>query len=142
MRPLVESLDLRSYIRRDLAPQHEGTFDLVIRNMLEHVDDPAAALREMHRALKPAGRAICQPPYSPRLTMTFENSQLQSGMTEFSFADRTTMSGCSGRTSSGISSTPGPSAGWLVPHAEILPDADPEQFGINERESFFDFVRG
>ena len=32
--------------------------------------------------------------------------------------------------------------GRLVPHAEILPDADPERFGVNEQEPFFDFVRG
>jgi hypothetical protein len=32
--------------------------------------------------------------------------------------------------------------GRLVPHAEILPDIDPEQYGVNEKEPFFDFVRG
>jgi len=88
VRPHIESFDLRSYIRRDLAPQHEGmmkidlqqipfpheTFDLVIcDHMLEHVDDPAAALREMRRVLKPGGRTICQTPYSARLTTTSED---------------------------------------------------------------------
>ena len=65
------------YIKGDLFPSNESiqkidlqnipfsdeTFDIVICNhMLEHVDDPVAALRELRRVLKPGARLICQTP--------------------------------------------------------------------------------
>jgi hypothetical protein len=32
-------------------------------------------------------------------------------------------------------------SGVLRPHGELLADIDPEEFGVNELEPFFDFVR-
>jgi SAM-dependent methyltransferase len=89
----IESHCLRVYVRGDIAPAADGvqridlqripypdeTFDMVIGNhILEHVDNAEVALREMHRVLKPGGRAICQTPYASRLTTTFEDPLLQS----------------------------------------------------------------
>ena len=49
-----------------------GSFDVVIANhVLEHVDDDARALVEIHRVLKPDGVAILQTPYSRKLHRTW-----------------------------------------------------------------------
>jgi SAM-dependent methyltransferase len=155
LRGYVESHDLQAYIRGDLTPQHEGmqqidlqqisfpdeTFDMVICNhMLEHVDDASAALHEIHRVLKRGGRAISQTPFAARLTKTFADPLLQSQDDRLFFygqEDHVRLFGSDIErcfTDAGFS-------GRLVPHAEILPDVDPEQFGVNEKEPFFDFVR-
>jgi SAM-dependent methyltransferase len=49
-------------------PFADSTFDTVVSTeVLEHVPDPLRALREMHRALKPAGHLILSTPmYWPR----------------------------------------------------------------------------
>jgi hypothetical protein len=155
LRGYIESHDLHSYIRGDLSPQHEGmqqvdlqkiafpdeTFDMVICNhMLEHVDDASAAMREIHRVLRRGGRAICQTPFARRLTKTFEDPLLQSPDERLFFygqEDHVRMFG----TDSEQYFTDAGFFGHLVPHAEILPDVDPERFGVNEKEPFFDFVR-
>jgi SAM-dependent methyltransferase len=155
LRGYIESYDLGSYITGDLTPTAEGvqqidlqqipypdeTFDLVICNhMLEHVADAELALREMSRVLKPSGRAICQTPYSPRLTKTFEDPCLQSTDDRLFFYGQEDHVRLFGSDIEQYFSAAG-FVGRLVPHAEILPDLDPEQFGVNEREPFFDFVR-
>ncbi len=151
----VASHDLGSYVKGDISPSTEGmqqidlqqipypdeTFDMLICNhILEHVDDAAAALREIHRVLKRGGRAICQTPYAPRLTHTFEDPLLQSTDDRLFFygqEDHVRLFGSDIEqyfTAAGF-------IGRLVPHSEILPDVDPERLGVNEREPFFDFVR-
>jgi|HubBroStandDraft_6_1064221.scaffolds.fasta_scaffold41958_4 SAM-dependent methyltransferase len=151
----IESHGLRMYAKGDIAPSAEGvqqidlqqipypdkTFDIVICNhMLEHVDNVQTALREMHRVLKQGGRAICQTPYASRLTKTFEEPLLQSPSDRFFFygqEDHVRLFGSDIEQhflAAGF-------VGRLVPHSEILPDVDPEQLGVNEREPFFDFVR-
>jgi SAM-dependent methyltransferase len=156
LRGYIESHDLGNYIRGDLTPSAEDvqqidleqipypheTFDLVICNhMLEHVADAELALHEIHRVLKPGGRAICQTPYSPRLTKTFEDPRLQSTDDRLFFYGQEDHVRLFGSDIEHCFTAVG-FVGRLVPHAEILPDLDPEQFGINEREPFFDFVRG
>jgi SAM-dependent methyltransferase len=156
LRHYVTSFDLASYIQGDLAPQHESierldlqnlpfadrSFDMVIGNhILEHVDDDRAAIREMHRVLKPGGRAICQTPYASRLSVTLEDPLLQSPADRLYFygqEDHVRLFG----TDIEQRLRDGGFTGRLVPHAEILPDIDPEAFGVNEREPFFDFIRG
>jgi SAM-dependent methyltransferase len=155
LRGYVESCEPRRYVRGDLLPQADGvqqidlqsipfpdeTFDLLICNhMLEHVADAALALGEMHRVLKRGGRAICQTPYAPRLTQTFEDPLLQSPDDRLFFYGQEDHVRLFGSDIERYFAAAG-FVGRLVPHAEILPDVDPEQFGINEREPFFDFVR-
>lgn len=45
-------------------PFEPNTFDLIFLNhALEHVDDVVAVMNELHRVLKPGGRAVIQVPY-------------------------------------------------------------------------------
>jgi len=122
-------------------PFEDETFHILICNhMLEHVDDVSAALREMHRVLKRGGRAICQTPFAARLATTFEDPLLQSSDDRFFFYGQEDHVRLFGSDIERIFREAG-FVGRLVAHSEILPDIDPEQFGVNEREPFFDFVR-
>lgn len=144
------------YVLGDLNPGHESvqridlqqipfpdeTFDLVICNhILEHVEDAVAALREMHRVLRPGARAICQTPYATRLTKTLEDPLLQSTDDRLFFYGQADHVRLFGLDLEDLIRQVG-FVGRLVPHAEILPDVDPELLGISEKEPFFDFVRG
>jgi SAM-dependent methyltransferase len=151
----LEHAGFTTYVRGDLHPTHDGvqrvnlermpfpnrSFDLVVCNhVLEHVSDADAALAEIRRVLKPGGRAICQTPFAPRLSRTFEDPRLQSPEDRLFFygqqdhvrlfgadiADRIRANGLTGR---------------MIDHELILPDVDPEACGINEDEPFFDVVR-
>ena len=55
--------------RAERQPFDDGQFDLIVSyDVLEHVDDVAAALSECHRVLRPGGRlvALFPPYYGPR----------------------------------------------------------------------------
>lgn len=55
----------------------DGSFDLVIAfHVLEHVEDDAAAFREIHRVLRPGGVALLQVPTRPG--PTFEDPSVRS----------------------------------------------------------------
>ncbi len=55
-------------------PMRDGTFDVVIcSHVLEHVPDDAAAMREIHRVLKPGGWAVLMVPYDRSQAETFED---------------------------------------------------------------------
>ena len=151
----IERHGLRLYVKGDIAPSADGvqridlqripypdeTFDMVIGNhILEHVDNSEVALREMHRVLKPGGRAICQTPYASRLTTTFEDPLLQSTDDRLFFYGQEDHVRLFGSDIEQHFITVG-FVGRRVPHSEILPDVDPEQLGVNDKEPFFDFVR-
>lgn len=55
-------------------PFADGSFDVVICNhLLEHIPDDRAAMREIHRVLKPGGRALLQVPLALKLAETYED---------------------------------------------------------------------
>jgi SAM-dependent methyltransferase len=151
----IRGYNLLLYVKGDLFPSDESiqrvdlekflfpdeTFDMVICNhMLEHVDDPAVALRELHRVLKPGARIICQTPFATRLTRTLEEPLLQSSNDRLFFYGQEDHLRFFGNDIEKIITKAG-FVGRLVPHAEILPEIDPESLGVNEDEPFFDFVR-
>jgi SAM-dependent methyltransferase len=58
----------------DMGQYHEGQFDIFIcSHVLEHVDDDVAAMRELHRVLKPGGWGIAMVPISLALTDIYED---------------------------------------------------------------------
>jgi hypothetical protein len=105
------------------------------------VDDAELALQEIHRVLKRGGRTICQTPYAARLSQTFGNQRLQSTDDRIFFYGQEDHVRLFGLDIERYFHAAG-FIGRLVPHTEILPDVDPERFGVNEKEPFFDFVRG
>lgn len=155
LRRYIQGHGFAPYISGDLHPPHEstqkidvqaipypaGTFDLVVCNhVLEHVENAGAAFSELYRVLKPGGRVICQTPYAEKLASTFEESALQSEADRMFFYGQEDHVRLFGRDIEQYFRDTG-FVGRLAPHAEILPDIDPELYGVNEREPFFDFVR-
>lgn len=146
-------LGLGDYVRADLHPTRAGCervdiermafpnerFDFIVCNhVLEHVNDPACALAEFHRCLKPGGLLLAQTPYSPLLKHTFELKTApgaefarlfygQEDHVRLFGDDLTTLfhgAGFQGR---------------LRSHEELLPDVDAAQAGVNAREPLFLF---
>jgi SAM-dependent methyltransferase len=62
----------------DMSPIESASFDIVIAcDVLEHIPDDRAALREVHRVLRPGGTAILSVPQFDGDTPTLEDSSLQ-----------------------------------------------------------------
>ena len=56
-----------------------GTYDVVMANhVLEHIPDDRAAMRELHRLLKPGGLALLTVPINATRQTTYENLAIQS----------------------------------------------------------------
>lgn len=99
-----------------------------------------AALHEVRRILKPGGRFVCQTPYASRLTHTLEEPLLTSAIDRFFFYGQEDHVQLFGLDIGQVIASAG-FVGRLAPHAELLPDVDPERAGVNENEPFFDFMR-
>jgi SAM-dependent methyltransferase len=131
----LQRLDLQS------LPFGDAEFDLIVCNhVLEHVSDVGAAAAEMYRVLKPGGRAICQTPFARRLTRTFEDPALQAPADRLFFYGQDDHQRLFGTDIEQRLRDAGFVGGFRA-HGEILPTVDPEVFGINEHEPFFDFTR-
>lgn len=153
--PLIAACGPARYVCGDLQPTRpdhvrvdaqampfaDGEFDLIIGNhLLEHVADPAKALAEFHRCLRPGGLLVAQTPYSPLLKKTFELKAFpgQAFATVFYgqddhvrlFADDIVEL----FRAAGFE-------GDLLPHATVLPEVDARQAGVNEREPLFAFSK-
>ena len=134
--PSIQKIDLECLTFQD------ETFDMVLGNhILEHLADPAAALREVRRVLKRGGRFVCQTPFASRLSTTFHDPLLQSESDRLFFYGQEDHVRLFGLDIEQLIEGAG-FVGRLVPHAEILSAVDPELLGVNEQEPFFDFVRG
>jgi SAM-dependent methyltransferase len=151
----IEALAPGRYVKADLYPRAadvqkvdmlhmdfaDGTFDLVIANhVLEHVDDDARALSEIHRVLRSGGLAILQTPFSAMLTGTFEDPGIQSkDARTFAYGqdDHVRLYGQDifQRFSA---------AGFVAKvasHEVALADISPDVYGVNPHEPFFLFER-
>jgi SAM-dependent methyltransferase len=77
--PGYETADLRQkgvthQVDITRLPMPDGTYDAVIANhVLEHIDDDAAAMRELCRVLKPGGTAVLTVPVNPTREATYED---------------------------------------------------------------------
>lgn len=77
--PLYETADLLQAgvtHRVDIAsvPLPAAAYDAIIANhVLEHIPDDCAAMRELHRLLKPGGFALLTAPINPTRQQTYEN---------------------------------------------------------------------
>lgn len=83
-------------------PFEDGSFDLVFLNhALEHVGDVVAVMNEIHRVLRPGGRAVIQVPYfrcadafnDPTHTHFFTSNTLDyfikdSGLSKYKYTDK------------------------------------------------------
>ena len=55
-------------------PFKDNYFDLIICNhVLEHIENDSAAMKELHRVLRPSGKAILQVPISKIIKNTYED---------------------------------------------------------------------
>ncbi|TAL96074.1 MAG: methyltransferase domain-containing protein [Paraburkholderia sp.] len=156
LEPRIRALNPLEYIGGDLFPRSaehrkinvealefpDGYFDLIICNhVLEHVDDPSAALAEFNRCLKPEGHLIAQTPYSPVLKHTFElNRPVQPAFATryFGQSDHVRLFGADivdYFRAAGLH-------GDLYPHKAVLGEIDPDYVGCNGREPFFLFSKG
>jgi SAM-dependent methyltransferase/GT2 family glycosyltransferase len=119
----------------------DSYFDLIICNhVLEHVNQPQAALAQFSRCLKQGGRLIAQTPYAPALKYTFELTKAPSepfATRYFGQSDHVRLFGADiveHFHAAGFS-------GELLPHASVLGDLDADVVGCNVREPFFLFTK-
>jgi SAM-dependent methyltransferase len=155
LEPRLQACRPAEYVRGDLYPRRagiqridaqalpfeDGRFDLIIANhLLEHVPDPAAAVAEFARCLAPGGMLIAQTPYAPRLKKTFEvEGSPSAAFAELFYGQDDHVRLFGGDIEAyfiGAGLT-----GRLHPHAELLGDLDPLEFGCNRHEPFFAFSK-
>lgn len=153
--PRIRALEPRSYVAGDLEPRrpdhrklnveklpfNNGSFELILCNhVLEHVANPAIALKELARCLARDGHLVAQTPYAPNLKWTFEMSTAASphfARLFYGQEDHVRLFGAdilSQFYGAGL-------RGDLTNNDEILRGKDAFEYGYNEREPFFLFER-
>jgi SAM-dependent methyltransferase len=149
----IRSAGLSNYVPCDLFPRDAGiqrvdmldmpfeasTFDAVIANhVLEHVDDDARALAEIHRVIKPDGIAILQTPYGAKLHRTWHDPGIDTPEARLQAYGQEDHVRLFGRdifdriAAAGFESD-------VHGHADLLGDVDPIIAGVNAAEPFFLF---
>ena len=120
-------------------PFESGSLDVVIANhVLEHVDDDARALAEIHRVLKQGGIAILQTPYSSRLHGTWHDGGIDSPEARLQAYGQEDHVRLYGRdiferiVAAGFESC-------VQQHADLLAAVEPVKEGVNPGEPFFLF---
>ncbi|MGG7151283.1 glycosyltransferase [Clostridium neonatale] len=88
---IINNLTTKKYICGDLYPNNnsiekidithikyeDNYFDFIMCNhVLEHILDDTKAMSELYRVLKKGGYAVLQTPYSPRLGISFEDTNI------------------------------------------------------------------
>ena len=155
LEPLIQACGPARYVRGDLYPARAGierinaeqlpfanaSFDLIIANhLLEHVAEPARALAEFHRCLSPGGMLIAQTPYAPHLRHTFELDSPTTAEFRRLFYGQDDHVRLFGQDLVATLHAAG-FTGELLPHEQLLPGFDPQEFGVNGREPFFAFSK-
>jgi len=156
LEPLIAACRPVDYVRGDLNPTRpdhqridveslpfeDNRFDLILCNhILEHVSDPARALREMHRCLKPGGTLVAQTPYSPLLRRTMEiteNPTPEFAKLFFGQDDHVRLFGADIGT---YFQQAGFATGEPIPNDVVLPGISAAEGGFNPREPFFAFSK-
>jgi SAM-dependent methyltransferase len=133
--PDMERIDMQAI---SYGPQ---SFDVVVANhVLEHVLDDHLALSELHRILKVGGVAVLQTPFSGKLTTSLCDAGIDTDFLRTELCgqadhlrlyakdifDRISGHGFVARTAS---------------HRDILPEFDPDTYGVNRNEPFMLFQR-
>ena len=73
----VERPDVRCHVDMTAMGARDGWFDLIIAShVLEHIADDGAALRELHRILRPGGRALLMVPIEAGRPQTYEDPSI------------------------------------------------------------------
>jgi SAM-dependent methyltransferase len=150
---LIAALGPDRYVRGDLHPTRadhqridiealpfaDASLDIALCNhVLEHVNDPALALRELFRCLKPGGVLIAQTPYAPSIKQTLELHQRPDADTARLLFGQDDHVRLFGSDIVDVFHAAG-FQGDLLHHETLLPDVSPEEAGCNAREPFFVF---
>ena len=156
LEPLIAAFNPVEYVRGDLHPSRPGhqridveslpfedsRFDLILCNhILEHVSDPARALRELHRCLRSGGTLVAQTPYSPLLRGTLEITQTPTpefARLFFGQDDHVRLFGADIGT---YFQQAGFTTDAAIPNEAVLPGVSAAEGGFNAREPFFAFSK-
>lgn len=155
LRELIKNQKPLRYICADICPadasvvkmsieaiSHEDeTFDFIIANhVLEHVENYPAALREIHRCLKPGGYALLQVPYAENLHKTLEDPGFETPLARlhaYGQEDHLRLFGRDVVEQFCISGL----ASCVRSHDELLPHVDAIEYGVNRAESLMLFQK-
>jgi len=102
-----------------VIPYEDGSFDVVLsHDVLEHVDDPSRSMREIHRVLRPGGKAyLIFPPYDGAMSHHLDY-MTRLPVLHWLFSARTLVSAVNtiieerGKEAFGVEPQPAPKKSW------------------------------